>query len=171
MSVTGGKSLERKLKQLSEYGLEKAIANGIQTVRSTAVLLCPVDNGELRQSIMTMVESRGGKVTGTCYTDKAYAIYVEFGTGPKGQQDHAGISPDVAVAYSQSPWWIHESQVDPETARKYRWHSIRTDAGIFYQSYGQPAQPFMYPALKNNEKKLADGIRGDFQAAVRKALK
>ena len=167
MSISGVQSLERRLNELSEYSVRQAVASGIEKVRSTAVFLCPGESGELRQSIYTQVEERGGIVTGTCYTNKAYAIYVEFGTGPKGMRSHEGISPDVTVSYSTSPWWIHESMIDKALAEKYHWFKINTRNGIFYQCSGQEAQPFMYPAMKNNKEELIDGIRADFQAYIK----
>lgn len=171
MSMTGDKELAKNLQNLSRMDLRQAVQNGIQMVRNTAVLLCPVDTGELRQSIQTDVSERGGIITGICYTNKAYAMYVEFGTGPKGQQNHEGISPDVNAAYTQSPWWIHESMVDRRVAEKYHWFHIDTKAGRFYQCTGQAAQPFMYPALKNNKHRLMEGIRSDFIASVERIIK
>ena len=89
---------------------------------------------------------------------------MEFGTGPKGQANHEGISPDAAVSYSQSPWWIHESQVGRETAERYGWSYIDTPDGRFYHCFGQAAHPYMYPALKNNEQE----IERIFEEAVKK---
>ena len=151
MSVSGIEELEHKLKTMSDPNLQQAVSTGIQIVRSAAVMNCHVDMGELRQSIYAEVSEQDRKVIGTCWTDKEYAPYVEFGTGPKGQENHAGISSEVTPAYTQAPWWIHESQVDKRVAEKYHWFHIDTPKGRFYQCTGQPAYPFMYPALKDNE--------------------
>ena len=114
-----------------------------------------------------MVEAEGRNVTGICYTDKKYGPYVEFGTGLKGQANHEGISPDATPVYTQSPWWIHEgsgwNEVDRETAEKCGWFYIDTPEGRFYQCTGQAAQPFMYPALKNNEKQIEQVIREELR--------
>ena len=67
-----------------------------------------------------MVETEGRNVTGICYTDKKYGPYVEFGTGPKGQENHEGISPDTTPVYTQSPWWIHEGSGPNEVDRQPR---------------------------------------------------
>ena len=104
MSMDGSRELENKLKAMSEFNLCQAVANAIQTVRSAAVLNCPVDTGELRQSIHADITEQKGTVIGTCWTNKAYAPHIEFGTGPKGQENHEGISPDITPAYTQSPW-------------------------------------------------------------------
>ena len=120
----------------------------------------------MRGSIYTAIETSSEKIVGICYTNKKYAQYVEFGTGPKGQKQHAGISPDVAYAYVQSPWWIHESMIGRKTAEKYKWFYVDTPDGRFYQCTGQAAQPFLYPALKNNELEIAHY----FEEAIEKNL-
>lgn len=107
MSVSGADDIDRALEKLSGLDMKQAVADAIQLVRSAAVNNCSVNTGELRQSIFADVEGNSEKAEGICWTNKAYAPYVEFGTGPKGQADHAGISPDVTPVYSQSPWWIH----------------------------------------------------------------
>ncbi len=163
--------LDKKLKQLAEIDMKRAVAQAIQTVKSAAVNNCSVDTGELRQSIYAEVTGDSNRAEGICWTNKAYAPYVEFGTGPKGQADHAGISPDVAPVYTQSPWWIHESQVDRRVAEKYRWFYIDTPEGRFYQCTGQPAHPFMYPALHDNEDKILSNMRASFQAEIGKVTK
>ena len=171
MSVDGFKKLDQQLKRLSETDMRRAVATAIQTVRSAAVNNCPVDTGALRQSIFTEVTEEDGKVIGTCWANAAYAPYVEFGTGPVGQDNHEGISPEYAgIAYSQSPWWLHESQIDQRPAEKYRWFYIDTPKGRFYQCSGQPAHPFMYPALKDNEEQLWKDMKADFYGGFKKTI-
>ena len=171
MSVSGAGDVDRTLKKLSELDMKQAVADAIQTVRAAAVLNCPVDTGELRQSIYADVEGDANRAVGTCWTNRAYAPYVEFGTGPKGQANHAGISPEVTPVYTQVPWWIHESQVDRRTAEKYRWFYIDTPQGRFYQCTGQPAHPFLYPALHDNEDKILKNMKASFQADIGKESK
>lgn len=143
-------SLNKKIDAMKRIDLEKPVGKAIGLVQETAKSGCPFGDGELKSKIFTDIKLEEEDVLGICYTDVAHRMYVEFGTGPKGQANHAGTSPNVAVAYSQSPWWIHESQIDKETAEKYHFFSIETPDGVFYQSAGQPAQPFMYPALKDH---------------------
>ncbi len=162
--------LDKKLKQLAEIDMKRAVGEVIQIVRLAATLNCPIDTGELQQDIAADVEGDSIRAIGTCWTNKAYAPYVEFGTGPKGQADHAGISPDVTPVYTQSPWWIHESQVDRRVAEKYRWFYIDTPEGRFYQCTGQPAHPFMYPALHDNEDKILSNMTASFRAEIGKVL-
>lgn len=176
--MTGGiKGLDSLMKKYNNMtssvtglGLEKAVGASIKMVQGEAKLLCPVNDGELRQSIKTSVYRQDEKVIGAAYTNKKHGPYVEFGTGPKGEADHAGISPEVSPSYTQSPWWIHESQIDAATAEKYHMFYIDTAEGRFYQSSGQAAQPFMYPALKNNEDRATRNIKNYLAREIRKAV-
>lgn len=172
--VDGIESLLAKMDRLGmlvEEGLSKAIGKQAKKVQATAKLLCSVNQGELRNSIKTSVETEAGRVIGTVYTNKKYAAYVEFGTGPVGEQNHAGISPEVTPAYSQNPWWIHESMIDKKDAEQYHFFKIETENGSFYQTHGQPAQPFLYPALKSNKKNIQRGIEEELQKQIRKVTK
>lgn len=172
--IRGDNELDRKLdilEQVAEAQLEKIVGQQAKRVQAAARLLCPVHDGELRQSIMTQTEKVGDQVIGTIYTNKKYAPFVEFGTGPKGEADHSGISPVAAVSYSQSPWWIHESQVDAETAETYHWFYIDTPEGRFYQCSGQAAQPFLYPALKDSEDKIVKNMENALKREFRKVCK
>jgi HK97 gp10 family phage protein len=174
----GVKGLDKLMKKYSGLsssvtgpGLERAVGASIKMVQGEAKLLCPVNDGELRQSIKAAIELQGDKVIGTAYTNKKHGPYVEFGTGPVGEVEHAGISPEVSPTYTQSPWWIHESQIDKETVEKYHFLSVETPHGRFYQTSGQAAQPFMYPALKNNEDRATRDISGYLKREIRKAAK
>lgn len=165
--IEGMDHLIKRIEKYENLSIEKPVGKAINYVQSAAKAGCPVHDGELRESIFTATEQRGDAVYGICYTNKQYAPYVEMGTGPKGQANHNGISPNVAVAYSQSPWWIHESQIDKSIAEKYHWFYIDTPEGRFYQCTGQSARPFMYPALKDNEKEVTQIIAED----IRRQLK
>lgn len=172
--ILGSETLLAQLERLGvslDECLKKSVGKECKRVQGTAKLLCSVNHGELRNSIKTKVEAEEGKITGVIYTNKAYAPYVEFGTGPVGQANHAGISPEVTPAYRQNPWWIHESQIDKEDAERYHFFKIETSAGIFYQTSGQPAQPFMYPALKANEENIQRGINADLRRQIARAIR
>lgn len=157
--------LIQKLNSFSNVDMRAGVSKAVQMVQAEAKLLCAVESGELRHSIMTQVGGTESFAIGYCYTNKAYAGYVELGTGPRGEAQHAGISPAVSPVYTRSPWWIHESQVDRGLAEKYRWPCIHTKDGIFYRCAGQPASPFLYPALRNNGNRaaelIADTVRKD----------
>ncbi len=124
--------------------VRKAVLKGAEFIRREAVLLCPVDSGELRNSIMCMVEQNNHETVGTVYTNKEYAPYVEFGTGPVGAANHFGISPEATPTYRQSGWGYYDD---------------KNESWLY--TNGQPARPFMYPALKNNEEKATEMIQKD----------
>ena len=104
--------------------------------------------GELPQSISMAVKTGTTRVTAHVGTNLAYAPYIEFGTGQKGSASHGGTSPSVRVSYRTSPWYIHKSMVDPAAAEAYGWFK-NSDYQLVT---GQPAHPYLYPALKDNEK-------------------
>lgn len=152
--IIGSIDLNKHLNNLSNIDLHKGIGKGISVVQEAAKANCPVFDGELRSKILTDVTEEDETVRGICWPAVKYGMYVEMGTGPKGQASHEGTSPDVAVSYSQSPWWIHESQISREAAEQYHFFYVDTDQGRFYQCTGQAAQPYLYPALKNQEKDI-----------------
>lgn len=164
MAVEGVEKLMRQFNQLGsmEPVVYKSVKRQAEVVRGVAVKLCPVyspkgdpipgvSSGELRGSIYTKVSQDANATIGSVYTNKEYAPYVEFGTGPVGASNHQGISPNVAVTYTQKGWV---------------WPDV--DGG-FHATEGQPAQPFMYPALKTMESHVIKVIAADLQAGIRKA--
>ena len=171
MAVKGAEKLMRQLNTLGNINpvVEKAVRKETLRVQRNAVLLCPVNHGELRQSIKTKVEATEGMVVGTVYTNKKHAAFVEFGTGPVGQDNHEGISPEVNPAYSQSGWWFPGDKITPQDAAKYHWPSMTTDDGkTLYFTQGQPAQPFMYPALKGIEDIVCMNLKAALAAEIEK---
>ncbi len=157
MEVKGMKELLQKLdfidKAMRGRVIKNAVSKGCHTVQGAAKMLCPKDTGELINSIVTKVEEKADRVTGKIYTNKEYAAYVEFGTGPKGNEDHDGISPNVTPSYREKGW----SYKDEET-------------GEWVYTKGQPAQPYMYPALKSCEEEVTKQIAEDVAKEIRKLV-
>lgn len=170
-NVKGADSLNRKLNALQNptEAVEKAMRKEIRRVRNAAVMLCPVNHGELRQSIKTDVFQEGKNVIGTCYTNNEYAAYVEFGTGPKGAAEHNGISPNVHPAYVTQGWWFPGDDLPPADADRYHWPKSETEDGkTLYFTKGQAAQPYMYPALKMNERIITMNLSAALKANIKK---
>lgn len=162
LDIEGLDDLTGKMSNLSagaRSAFEKALGKAIKDVQSRAKLLCPVNEGELRNSIKTDVTSRGEDIEAVCYTNKSYAMYVEFGTGPKGQQNHSGISPAVNPVYKSRGWAFPASAITsgPYKFAEREYHGIK-----YYLTNGQAAQPFMYPALKDGERDALNTIRSTF---------
>lgn len=177
-AVKGAEKLMRQLNNLGNISpvLEKAMRKETLRVQRNAVLLCPVNHGELRQTIKTKVEATEGMVVGTVYTNNKHAAYVEFGTGPVGEANHEGISPEVNPVYSSKDgWWFPERgkdgkrNVTSEDAAKYHWPSMTAEDGNkLYFTHGQPAQPFMYPALKGMEDIVCMNLNAALVAGIEK---
>lgn len=166
-TIEGLHELSVKLEGLSALDVAPLVRRQAEAVRAAAVLRTPGGNGELRSSIKSDVTVTGQEVVGTVYTNKEYAAYVEFGTGPVGAANHSGISPDVAITYRTSGWWISEDQIDPNVAEKYHFKCIEYEGKKFYYTDGQRAQPFMYPALASMEQKVVKDLRSDLEALMK----
>lgn len=167
MSVIGGDKLVKKLAKLSiaisAENAEKAVMQGLKVIQADAKLNCPVNHSELRGHIETMTEPTVNGASGCVYANKAYAAYVELGTGPKGEENHEGISPNIDVAYSQKPWFVPVDEIDAADAEQYHFRKLTFSGQEFYKMEGQAAQPFLYPAMKNNENKVKQ-VMGKFIA-------
>lgn len=157
----------RKLagKQFGEDIVLRAVHNAtIKVVQADARRLVPVNDGELITSIKTRAKMDGDRAIGEVYTNLKYAPYVEFGTGPKGQASHSGISPEVSVTYKSHPWYVHEDQINVGP-----YHFAKR--GEFYKMYGQPAQPYLYPALKDNHDRVSRNISKYVSRKIREQIK
>ena len=148
ISISGADELLAHLEGLTD-GLKGSIVagmkDGLEDIKKDAVMNCPY--GELFGSIQAVVTENGKGVSGKVYSTLGYALYVEMGTGPKGEANHSGVAP-IPVTYSPKGWTYHD-----ETG--------------FHSTRGQPARPFLYPAYKNGVKGLLEKIK----ASVRKAGK
>lgn len=134
---------------------QKAMKLSTLKIQGSARNKAPSNNGALAQSINVQTIPILNGMRGKIYTRLSYAGFVELGTGPKGEANHGGISPHVFPSYTSVPWYIHESQIDGAVAEKYHFSKFTTDDGnIFYKSYGQAAQPFLYPAMKEEQKNV-----------------
>lgn len=154
--LIGADSLIAKCRKL--YGARtnefvgQAVLHAAKTVvQPEAKLRAPSNEGELRNSIRVRLKVNGNKISSEIFTNSDHGSYAELGTGPKGQASHSGISPEVSVSYRSSPWYVHEDQID---VGKYHFQKM----GEFYKMYGQPAQPYLYPALKDNHDRVSRSI-------------
>ena len=178
--ILGKKEVLQNLEKLSQLDIYDATEEAAELVRKAAEGEVPVYSGELQQSIYKDVKSTEYGATGEVFTEKEYAELVEFGTGPIGQENHEGTSPDVHKIYKPVPWWIHEKgsggsreghekakDIDKEVAERYSWPHSDTPNGRFYLCSGQPAQPFMYPAIANH----TDEIEEIYAKKIREVMK
>lgn len=78
--------------------VKASVTAACDLIQQTAQGYCPVDTGNLRDSIKTTVEETAATVKGTVSTDVSYAEFVEYGTGLRGDPsvphtDKPGMSP------------------------------------------------------------------------------
>lgn len=154
--LIGADDLIAKLQRLSSQRqveiTGRAVHNAAKNVvQADAKLRAPVNNDDLRPGIKVRMAKSDRAPRAEVVSTSDHGAYVEFGTGPKGAANHAGISPDVNVSYRSTPWYVHESQIEVGPY-KFPKH------GEFYKMYGQVAQPYLYPALKDNKKRVVANI-------------
>lgn len=154
MSINGVERLLKKLDKLggnSEEVLYKSLQKQGELVKGQAKELCPKDTGDLKKSIRKSTKRYKGKIVARVYTNSDHAAYVEFGTGKVGEITNK--NNNVNVAYKQDKWRVNIPNVG------YRWID------------GQPAQPYLYPALKNKEDEIMKNIKENLQEAIREVAR
>ena len=156
--------LEELLAQLDSLaGIEEEIYKSVEAcgefIRNDARLRAPVDIGDLRKSINHTTEQEDEEVVDTVYTNSDHAVFVEFGTGPVGAANHAGTAPDAGIAYSAQKCRAKIPSLVSDT-----------DTGIRYVE-GQAAQPYLYPALKDNEEQLEARLEADIRKALEEKIR
>jgi len=102
IKVKGLVSLKAKYSRLPSNviaGLTRGINQATAVVEASAKAVTPVDTGRLRGSIHARKAKNDGKsVTGSVYTDVEYAMFVEFGTGVRGNGSYP-YKTEIALAY------------------------------------------------------------------------
>lgn len=124
-----------KFDNLENIDLEAPLTKACLLVENDAKRKCPVDTGQLRQSITHEIEGN----TGVVGTNVEYAPYVEYGTGIHARDGNG----------RQTPW------------------SYQRADGEWITTRGQMPQPFLEPALLENEKK----IKSLFRKAIKEGVK
>ncbi|MDQ0091666.1 HK97 gp10 family phage protein [Paenibacillus anaericanus] len=103
-NIKGLDNLMRKLDALggnSKKALQVGVLQAAKKVQGDAKDLCPVDQGQLSNSIQARVEESDGKIVGMISTNVEYAPYVEFGTGKKGESSPSPPKYDGTLNYRQ----------------------------------------------------------------------
>lgn len=77
-------SLGRFVDAVVSPAVEASVEAACDLIMTSAKLYCPVDTGNLQDSIKVEVVNTGSTVKGSVSTDVSYAPYVEFGTGQRG---------------------------------------------------------------------------------------
>lgn len=124
------------LEELRELGEEflplllQGTQNGLRRIATEAKTLAPERTGRLRGSIGSAARIEGDHIEGDVHANAEYAVYVEMGTGQQG----------------------HDSEIASELGAMYT--VLRGDKPFL----GQPARPFLHPAVKAGQWKIPDSI-------------
>lgn len=132
--IDGLDRLEVKLDNLAAADIYKFLSQAGAMVERDAKILCPVDDGDLRNSIAFVVREADKECD--VGTNKEYAPYVHQGTGIYAVNGDG----------RQTPWRYQD------------------DEGNWHTTIGQHPQPFLTPALDQNREniiKLAQKIIRD----------
>jgi HK97 gp10 family phage protein len=178
MKIEGLDRLYRKIARLHNIDIKPIIEDATIRVRDEAKMRVPVDTGELQNSIDYNVELSAKGFTGKVFTNKEHGLYVELGTGPEGEANHSGISPQVKPIYSPTGWVykVKENNMSYIFANSGKVNQAKTKrrnamSGKFIFTNGQPARPFMYPALHENREKISKFIQSRVQKKIKEASK
>lgn len=101
VELKGGKELIKKLNKLSEMEQAEPIKWATAEILRNAKLYVPKDTGMLANSIHMDVTKEGKQIIGKVFTNNEYALYVEFGTGIKGNGSYPYKPKGVNLSYKQ----------------------------------------------------------------------
>lgn len=164
------KGIDRLYKKLDRLGgntkkaLTEAVKQTVVQAEASAKANAPVGGGSqanssgggsLRGSITHKVKPSAAGIEGRVYTNNDHAGFVEFGTGPVGAANHAGISPHVSPSYTSRKSWVYPTVIDGKES--------------FVTTSGQPARPYLYPAAVEHKDTLKMTVRSELLKAIRKA--
>ena len=136
--IQGMDKLMRRLERMKRgAGLRKGIGKACETVKNAAAENCPVDTAELKGSIKAETPGPNDEPVGIVGTNKEYGPYVELGTGLFAAGGDG----------RHKPW------------------SYKDIRGKTHYCIGQEPQPFLQPALWDNEanvrRLIAEGVKKD----------
>jgi HK97 gp10 family phage protein len=137
VGVKGIDRLTKRFNKIANMELLDAVNKATQLVHGQAKALAPVDKGQLAGSIHMQVKDTGKALEGRVYTNVEYAPYVEFGTGITGNGTYPYKIDGLSLEYKDKGWAYFDEDKDEWIYTK-----------------GQEAQPYMYPALKENERTI-----------------
>ena len=97
------KTLQRTADHLLD-NLERQMLQDAEDMAGRQRSNCPEDTGLLRESIAAFCERDGDQVTAGSRTNMQYAAYVEFGTGPVGDEKGTPLDSELGIVRKHEPW-------------------------------------------------------------------
>ena len=127
----------------SEIAIKRAVRRGVQkggkVIQAQCKAMCPVDTGELHDSIIEQTSGDGeGEYTSEVGPTAPHGIHVELGTGLYAKNG----------AGRQTPWRYQDA--------KGQWHTAS----------GQPPQPYMEPGFEAGKGEAVEVLREEVRNAI-----
>lgn len=163
-------SIARGIKEIEAYRdelrakvnalVEALVAEGVKIAMVQIQMLGAVDTGNLADSMTGAFDAASGM--GVIICGAKYGIFVEYGTGIKGQ--NGPLHPEAGKA------WKPPTVMAGDTAKYYGygpgkhdesgWWYLDENDGEFHWTAGQPSRPFMYETFKELEA-IAPGMAAE----------
>lgn len=131
-------------------------------VRDSAVMLAPVDESELRDSIDYQIRELRAEVEAHIGTNVFHARFVEFGTGEFAENGQG-----------RKGYWVFvkgEDNVGGSGGKTYTLAEAKQAMAYLrslgleaYYTNGQSPQPFLRPALTDNKKNIEKAVKIAFK--------
>lgn len=169
MKIEGFDALMEKLDSLGgdvQGTCVKAMKKATELVERTATERCPSKLGQLKNSIASSVKSEDGVVEGVVGTNLEYAPYVEFGTGYVGDQHPHPQDSELGITRSHPMREYKDKNGNVKQVKG--WVYKDKIKGKFYFTRGQPARPFLYPALQNNRENITKIFQEELHKEIEK---
>lgn len=179
VEIKGMDRLARKVGKLSaatREGTKKAIYEIAQDVRgeaeSNVQSSVKYASGELSGSIKDeIVKDSSDMITARVFSDKRQAIFRELGTGPNGEKSKKELPTGITPVYTQQAWFFPVESALQDLTVLYGIPKIRIKGKMFYRTSGQPARPFLYPALLSVESRAEEIYKRNIANELRKVAK
>ena len=154
VSIKNIDRLTQRFNNIANMELRDIVNKATELVHGQAKDLAPVDTGELAGSIKMQVKDTGKELQGRVYTNVEHAPYAEFGTGIKGNGTYPYEVEGLNLEYKDKGWAYFDE-----------------DKGEWIYTKGQEAQPYMYPALKENEKTIKQMFKNGVKTKLKENCK
>lgn len=180
VEIRGLDRLKGKLSKVStstQKGVEQAVYEITQEVsgRASSNIQSSVKHGtgESAGSVKDEVVTKSsGGISGHVWSDKKQLLFRELGTGPNGEKSTKDLPPGITPVYTQRAWFFPVSSSIEDLTALYGIPKIEIQGVEFYKTSGQPARPWLYPALKYVEENMAEDIfKRNISEAIKKGLR
>lgn len=174
--INGREQLKAKIKALPQIIqeatwqatleiVEEITSRAVSNVQSSVRYGSGEGAGSIKQEVV--IDSQG-KIVGRVWSDKQEMLFREFGTGPVGEESPKDLPPGITPVYSQERWFIPADKVAVDLEVVYGIPKITIQGKEFFMTRGQPARPWLYPAVKEVEAHIPEIFQDHVKESLRK---